>query len=186
MIDCTCRITSPTSIASTFGNCWTNAESHAPPAAFSGTRTAPRYDVGMPSSAPGGNSVKKFGRKLSQSTLRRLVIGAVTGVPAMSNVSRSPSFSCSDSAMPSSIEIAASGFASRPQNRPAVSRLVDGIVSAVDRLNSRSARRRARGLSNLVLSSGAPLTATSRPRTIGNSVTSPPVTCASDARTAST
>src|SRR6185436_16134068 len=106
----------------------------------------PMYEVGSPSSAPGGNSVKKFGRKLSQSTLRRLVMRADTGVPAMSNVSSSPSVSRSDSAIPSSIDRPASAFAPGPQNVPADTRLVEGSRSANDKLNSRSARRRARGL----------------------------------------
>ncbi len=58
----------------------------------------------MASITPGGNSVKKFGRKLSHSTLRRLVMTAVTSVPAMSQVRRSPRFRPSDLAMPSSID----------------------------------------------------------------------------------
>ena len=78
MIDCTCRMISPTSIASTLGNSRTSPDSQATLSGPSGTRTAPSQVCGIVSSTPGGNSVKKFGRKLSQSTLRRLVIGAVT------------------------------------------------------------------------------------------------------------
>src|SRR6476659_9606198 len=57
------------------------------------------YVVGSPSSAPGANSAKKLTRKLSQSTLRRLVTGAVTRAPPASNVSRSPIFTPSVVAM---------------------------------------------------------------------------------------
>ena len=107
MIDCTCRITSPTSIASMFGILLDQRRQPGAPAALSGTRTA--RDVrrrGMPSSAPGGNSVKKFGAEavpvdLAQAGDRR----RDARVPAMSKVSVSPSFSFSDSAMPSSIDM---------------------------------------------------------------------------------
>ena len=75
----------------------------------------------MPSSGPGGNSAKKLTRKLSQSTLRRLVTFADTLLPAMSNVSVSPSFTPSVSAMPSSSDMPASaaGVAARPERAAA-------------------------------------------------------------------
>src|SRR4029077_10063170 len=146
------------------GYCWTSADSHEPWP--SGARTAPRYVRGISSSTPGANSAKKFGRKLSHSTLRRLVILAVTVAPARSQVSVSPSLKCSDSAIPSSIDSPASGPLAAPNHLPAVTRLVFGRSLAHDRLNSRSASLRAR-VSNRVVSNGSPLTATIRPRIIG-------------------
>ncbi len=50
-----------------------------------------------PSSVQGGNTRKKFGRKLSHSTSRKLRISASTVSPATSKASRSPSSSPSSS-----------------------------------------------------------------------------------------
>jgi hypothetical protein len=69
--------------------------------------------------------------------------------------------------MPSSIEIPASAPRASPHHAPPVRRLLGGKSLVHDRLNSRSASRRARWSLYLVVSSVAPFTATSRPRTIG-------------------
>ena len=50
-----------------------------------------------PSSVPGENTRKKFGRKVSHSTSRKLRTCASTVSPATSNASRSPSSSPSSS-----------------------------------------------------------------------------------------
>ena len=59
---------------------------------------------GCPSSAPGGKIKKKLGRRLSQSTLRRLVTFAVKSWVSPVKVTLSPSFTFSRVASPSSID----------------------------------------------------------------------------------
>ena len=59
---------------------------------------------GWLSSAPGGKIKKKFGFRLSQSTLRRLVIRALNVCVSPSNVRVSPSFSPRRSASSTSID----------------------------------------------------------------------------------
>ncbi len=91
------------------------------------------------------------------------------------------------SAMPSSSDMpAAMPVAPGFQNAPDETRLPLGSVSAHDRLNSLSANRRARTSANLVVSTTASFTSTSRPRTIGRNDTSAPTPCASCARASST
>src|SRR6185437_8715706 len=109
---------------------------------------------------------KKLGLNESQSTLRRLVTGAVKRDPATSKVRVSPTPMPSVLAIPSSTE--SSGFvAPLLQNFPAITLLSARRSPAHERLNSRSTSRRARSsLYDVADTARAPI-ASRRPRTIG-------------------
>ena len=88
--------------------------------------------------------------------------------------------------MPSSSEMPASApRACVVQKVPATVRLPSGIRSVHDRLNSRSARRRAR-VSYCVVSNGLPFNSTRRPRTIGRNSGLTPIVVPSHVRASST
>ena len=82
----------------------------------------------------------------------------------------------SSSDMPASAP-RASGAPERARARRGCRR---GSVSLHDRLNSRSARRRARVSPKRVVSSAVPFTSTSRPRTIGRNVVGAPAAASTD------